>query len=78
MQKISQSFMNKKVCISTNGKVGYNVINCQNGLCLREMQLHYFHNHYAYKAIHWLKFIQIVTLINYIFGLENKINTCLL
>ena len=46
MKKISQSFMNKKVCISTN-----NAINYQNGFCLREIQVHYFHDHYAYQPI---------------------------
>ena len=39
--------MKKKVCILTNGKV----IIYQNGFCLREMQVHHFHNHNAYKYV---------------------------
>ena len=51
VKTISQPFMNRKVAFRLTAKQANNVINYQNGLRLRRMQVRCFHNHNAYKLI---------------------------
>ena len=51
VKTISQPFMNRKVAFRLMAKQANNVINYQNGLRLRRMQVRCFHNRNAYKLI---------------------------